>query len=202
MWRALGIPPGQRSESTMTKRISVVICVLVIAASTLISAQGGTVRFVPAQPRMVRLLEPWRPQGRGDTRIIGTVVDIRQMPVGHARVQLRDLSSGLIKQESVSGDQGEYEFKVEDPGTYVVEMVNGGQVLALSNAGALTRYQTMNTVIQLAGRWDLSRNLVTYPPSMTNFVGMSAQSSMTANTITAATIYNVTPADPGEPVSP
>jgi len=152
---------------------------------------------------MVRLLEPWVPQGRGDTRIIGTVVDIRQMPVGHARVQLRDLSNGLIKQESVSGDQGEYEFKVADPGTYVVEMVIvGGQVVALSNAGALSRYQTMNTVIQLPGRWDLSRNLVTYPASMTAFVGMSAQTSMTATTITAAVNYNVTPADPGEPVSP
>jgi hypothetical protein len=188
----------------MTKRTVVAVCGLTIAMSTLISAQGGTVRFVPPQPRMMRLVEPWRPAGRsGDTKIIGTVIDIRQTPVSRARVQLRDLTTGEVKQESLSGEGGEYEFSVTDPGTYVVEMVMlNGQVVALSNAGALARFQTMNTVIQLPGRWDTIRNTMSIPTSMTSFVGMSAQTTMTAATIQAAADANVTPADPGEPVSP
>jgi len=188
----------------MKRHTVVAICELVVATSALISAQGGTVRFVPAQPHLMKLIEPWRPAGqRGDTKIIGTVIDIRQAPVGRARLQLRDLTTGQIKQVADSGEGGEYEFDIDDPGTYVVEMVlDSGQVVALSNAGALARFQTMNTVIQLPGRWDPLRNMVQMPQSMTSFVGMSAQTTMTATTIQAAADANVAPADPGEPVSP
>lgn len=188
----------------MKNRTIVAISVLVIAAGTFMSAQGGTVRFVPPQPRMIRLLEPWRPAGRnGDTKIIGSVIDIRQTAVSHAKVQLRNLANGQVEQEAESGSAGEYEFSVAEPGTYVVEMVLvSGQVVALSNAGALARFQTMNTVIQLPGRWDMTRNTMTMPQSMTSFVGMSAQTTMTATTIAAAADANVAPADPGYPVSP
>ena len=188
----------------MTKRAIVSTCVLLAAAGTWTHGQGGTVRFQPPATRLLRLAEPWRPEGRNsETKIIGTVIDIRQVPVAHAKVQLRDLTNGKVQQESVSGELGEYEFHVAEPGTYVVEMVlPNGQLVALSNAGALVRYQTMNTVIQLPGRWDQFRNEVIAQPRMTNFVGMSAQSTMTATTIAAAVNTNVTPADPGEPVSP
>lgn len=188
----------------MKTRSIVAISAIVIAAGSLISAQGGTVRFVPPQPRMIRLLQPWVPEGQsGDTKIIGTVIDITQTPVANARVQLRDLNSGAVKQEAVAGSAGEYEFTVVEPGTYVVEMViTTGQVVGLSNAGSVGRYQTMNTVIILPGRWDASRSLMTMQQSMTSFFGMSSQKTMTAATLQAATDANVTPADPGEPVSP
>lgn len=189
----------------MNRRTIVALCVLVSAAGAFVSAQGGTVRFVPPQPRMIRLLEPLMPQGRsGDTKVIGTVIDIRQSPVAGAHLQLRDLNAGHVLQEGVSGNAGEYEFRVADAGVYVVEMVGGvGQVVALSNAGTVPRFQTLNTVIQLPGRWDVYRNmLMVPPPSVTSFVGMSAQTSMTAATLQAAVGADITPADPGEPVSP
>lgn len=187
----------------MTKR-AFGICALVIAASALMSAQAGTVRFMPPQPRSVRLIEPWLPPGRSsDTKIIGSVLDILQAPVSYARLQVRDLTNGRVLEEGLSGEQGEYEFTVAEAGTYVVEMIGDvGQVVALSNAGLLPRYQTMNTIIQLPGRWDQYRNTLILPQSVTSFVGMSAQTTMTASTLQAATDANVTPADPGEPVSP
>jgi len=187
----------------MRIRSVVAILVFVIASGALITAQGGTVRFVPAQPRMVRLLEPWQPQGRGDTKIIGNIIDIRQSPVTSAHLQLRDLSTGRVVQEALSGQQGEYEFTVADAGTYVVEMIGAvGQVIALSNAGSLTRFQTMTTSIQVPGRWDTSRDTLIPQRSMTSFFGMSTQNTMTAATLLAAANFNLAPADAGEPVSP
>ena len=57
--------------------------------------------------------------------------------------------------ETLANDAGEYEFLLDDPGTYVVEMsMVDGYVLALSNAGSLARYETLHTVVQLPGRWD------------------------------------------------
>jgi len=188
---------------TMKIRSIVAILVLVIASGAFISAQGGTVRFVPARPRMVRLLEPLKPQGRGDTKIVGKIIDMRRSPVVSAHVQLRDLSNGHIVQDSLSGQQGEYEFTVSEAGTYVVEMVGGvGQVIALSNAGSLMLFQTMNTFIQVPGRWDVSHDTLIPQRSMTSFFGMSTQNTMTAATLLAATNFNVAPAAAGEPVSP
>ena len=63
--------------------------------------------------------------------------------------------------KSESDDQGEYAFAIVEPGTYVVEMVMvDGFIIALSNAGALARYETLQTVVQLPGRWDsVARNV-------------------------------------------
>ena len=58
--------------------------------------------------------------------IVGTVIDIRQVPVAYAKVQLRNLdhrhrgAGRRIERESAN-----IEFAVDDPGTYVVEMVTG-----------------------------------------------------------------------------
>jgi hypothetical protein len=187
----------------MKIRSFVAIFVLAITTGPFVSAQGGVVRFVPPQPRMLHLLEPWKPEGKSDTRVIGNIIDIRQLPVASVRLQLRDLSNGRVVRESLSGQQGEYEFTVSEPGTYVVEMLSGiGQVVALSNAGFLTRFQTMSTFIQLPGRWDMSSSTLIPHQSVTAYFGMSAQNTMTAATLQAATNSNLAPADAGEPVSP
>ena len=105
--------------------------------------------------------------------------------------------------ETVANDNGEYEFLVDDPGTYVVEMsMVDGYVLALSNAGSLARYETLQTVVQLPGRWDAGLRTMTMPQNAANFLGMSSQTTMTATTLALATDQNITPVDPGEPVSP
>jgi hypothetical protein len=188
----------------MSKYLFTAVFGLIIATSAGLAAQTGAIRRVPPPTAGLRFAEPWRPaNAKGDTRIIGTVIDIRQIPVGGVKVQLRDLSNGEITQETVANENGQYEFSVENPGTYVVEMVLvDGYIVALSNAGSLARYETLQTVIQLPGRWDAVARNVILPQNIGRFVGLSAQTSMTAATMTMAAEQAVTPVDAGEPVSP
>ena len=179
---------------------SLIVAALLIAAVAGLDAQG-TATLV-RQRQGVNFAEAWKPIGnRGDTRIIGQVVDIRQVPVAYARVQLRNLTNGNVLDQSDTDANGEYAFLVDNPGTYVVEMIMvDGYVIALSNAGALARYETLNTVVQLPGRWE-NRRLVMLQ-NMTNFFGQSAATSMTAQTVAIALEQSIQPVDSGEPVSP
>jgi hypothetical protein len=187
----------------MNRRKLISMCGLAIATGAALGAQG-TVTLVPRRQQGVTFAEPWRPNGRGTaTKIIGTVIDIRQVPVAKARLQVRNLTNGSVMQETEANENGEYEFELADPGTYVVEMLMvDGYVVALSNAGSIGRFETMNTVIQLPGRWDSNRNVVVVSQSVTNFVGMSAQTTMTNTTLQNAVDANVPPSDPGVPASP
>jgi hypothetical protein len=116
---------------------------------------------------------------------------------------LRNLVTGTVTQEGEANNSGEYEFLVEMPGTYVVEVTTvDGYVLALSNAGSIARYETLQTVVQLPGRWDPGLRNMTMPHNAANFLGMSAQTTMTAATLTLAADQNISPVDAGEPVSP
>ena len=134
--------------------------------------------------------------------IVGTVMDIGQVPVAYAKVQLRSLVTGNVQQEGESNENGEYQFLVDVPGTYVVEMVTvNGYVVALSNAGSLARFETLRTLVQLPGRWDTQLRNMIMPQSTTSFFGMSAQTTMTSATLTMAADLNITPVNSGEPVS-
>jgi hypothetical protein len=188
----------------MNKRILAVVSGLILMAGAGLTAQRTSVRLVQPPPPGVRFIEAWRPNNaRSDTKIIGTVLDIRQVPVAYARVQLRNLSTGTVQQEGQANGTGQYEFLVDDPGTYVVEMVMiNGYVVALSNAGSLARYETLQTMIQLPGQWDSARGAMSYSQNPTTFLGMSAASTLTAATMSIAVNENVTPVDSGEPVSP
>ncbi len=152
----------------------------------------------------LKFVEVWRPTTvTGPTQIIGTVIDIRQVPVANAKVRLRNLRTGKIEQEAASDDQGNYAFAVVEPGSYVVEMVMvDGTIIALSNAGALARYETLQTVVQLPGRWNVVARNVEMVQKVSDFVGMSSALTMTATTLNMAVEQNITPLDPGEPVSP
>lgn len=151
----------------------------------------------------VRFAGVWLPiSASGDTRVIGTVVDIRQVPVAAAQLQLRNLDTGLAEQETESNDDGEFEFIIEQPGTYVVEMTMAeGLVVAVSNAGALSRFETLQTVIQLPGRWDAVRRDILRSQTVREFLGIGAEITM-ATTLSIALEQNIRPVDAGEPVSP
>lgn len=177
----------------------------------LTAGQGSAVRREEPQRQgpeiersAVNFATAWRPRGASSfTRVVGSVIDIRQMPVPQATVQLRNLNNGNIEQTSQSGDDGSYAFDVEQAGTYVVEMLRvDGQVLALSNAGQLSRYETLQTIVQLPGRWDISARSMIMPQNVTTFFGMSAETSMTAATLELAIGSSIPPANPGVPVSP
>ena len=188
----------------MNRKTWLTLVAVLLAIGTSLTAQGTARRIVPQQAGF-KFVAPWRPSfaKSGGTKIVGTVVDIRQIPVTKAKVRLRDLDKGQILGESDTNENGEYSFETLEPGTYVVEMVlTDGTVVALSNAGALSRYETLNTVVQLPGRWNVALQNMTVSNNLAGFVGVSSETTMTLVTVTLATSGNVPPADPGEPVSP
>lgn len=166
--------------------------------------RGEIVRVRPSASGAVKFSAPWRPNGAtGDTRVVGTVIDIQQVPVTYARVQLRDLQTGSILAADETNDLGEYEFSLIEPGMYVVEMVVvDNYVLALSNAGSLKRYETLNTVVQLPGRWDLRSRTMYAATNAAAFFGMGSANTMTSATLGLAVDSQIRPINPGEPVSP
>ena len=183
----------------MKTKIAAALCVLSLTGTTLIAQQS----FIPAR-QGVRRAEALRPAtGPRDIRITGSVIDISQQPVAYARVQLRNLLIGVVEQETTANANGEYEFTVANPSTYVVEMVVlDGYVVALSNAGSVGSYEMMQTVVQVPGRWDAPNGRVIMPQNVSNFFGMSSQATMTATTLQLAADMNIATSDPGEPVSP
>ena len=188
-----------RSSANVKKNISVAVIGLVLAGISVAAEQS----FVPP-PAGLQFSAPWRPAGaQGDTRIVGTVIDIRQVPVGKVKVQLRDLDTGAVIDEAETNANGEYEFDVETPSSFVVEMVLvDGYVIALSNAGSLARYETLQTVIQLPGRWDAARRNMVPNQVTLGFVGVSSETTMTGTTLSMAVDQGISPVDAGEPVSP
>ncbi|MDP2056102.1 MAG: carboxypeptidase-like regulatory domain-containing protein [Acidobacteriota bacterium] len=188
----------------MRKHIFAAICgALAIGAVAVSAQQSGTATLVP-RGQALKFAEPWRPNGAsGATRIIGTVIDIQQTPVAKARVRLRNLATGNIDLVTESNENGEYEFEMDSSGSYVVEMVLvDGFILSLSNAGSVARFETLQTVIQLPGRWDAGRNNMTTQQGFGGFLGMSAATSMTSGTLWLAAQEGVSAANSGEPVSP
>jgi hypothetical protein len=187
----------------MRKLIVAIACVALGATSSGLLAQTGSIRLAPAAPSGVKFAQPWRPAGiAGDTKIIGTVIDIGHVPVAHAKVQLRSLITGTVQQESETNENGEYEFAVDTSGTYVVEMLTiDGYVVALSNAGSLARFETLRTLVQLPGRWNIQLSNMVMPQNTTSFFGMSAQTTMTSATLNLALDMNIAPVNSGEPVS-
>lgn len=178
-----------------------VLAMLILAVAGL-GAQG-TATLV-RQRQSVHFDETLRPaNAASETKIVGRITDIRKMPVAHVKVQLRNLIDGTVRQESESDDDGQYSFIVQEPGTYVVEIVLlNGSVLALSNAGSLSRFETLQADVQLPGRWEgITRGMV-MPRNASTFMGMSAATTMTAETVRMALEQRIHPVDSGEPVSP
>jgi len=185
----------------MTKLIVTIACAALAATSSVLLAQSGSIRLA-TPPSAPKFAESWRPAGiAGDTKIIGTVIDIGQVPVAYAKVQLRSLITGTVQHEGQSNENGEYEFAIDSPGTYVVEMVVDGYVAAVSNAGSLARFETLRTLVQLPGRWNIQLRNMVMPQNTTSFLGMSAQSTMTSATLNLALVMNIAPVNSGEPVS-
>lgn len=186
----------------MNRIVPAILGISLVAGVTL-AAQSMSVRRVQPPPPDAQLVEPWHPAGERATRVIGNVIDIRHTPVAYARVQLRNLTTAKIDDVKQADGSGNYEFILEMPGTYVVEMASlDGYVIALSNAGALARYETLRTVVQLPGRWDFSRGAMFMTHNMSSFLGMSAANSMTATTLSLAAEQSLSTIEPGEPVSP
>ena len=188
----------------MRKLIVAIVCAALAATATDLLAQSGSIRRAPlSTTSTMKLAQPWRPAGSGgNTMITGSVIDIGRVPVAYEKVQLRSLTTGTVQQEGESNGFGEYEFAIDDPGTYVVEMVTvDGSVAALSNAASLARFETARTLVQLPGRWNMQLRNMVMPQNTISFFGMSAQSTMTSATLNLAVDMRIAPVNSGEPVS-
>lgn len=177
---------------------------LMVAVGAGVAAQqGGTLDLIPPVSDL-KFIEIWRPaSGKGQTQIVGTVIDIQQVSVAKVTVRLRDLNTGAVLEETDTNENGEFQFEPLEPSAYVGEMVlAGGYVVATSNAVSLARYETVQTVIQLPGRWDTAARNVVMAQNMAAFVGMSSATTLTAATLRLAVNQNIAPVDSGEPVSP
>lgn len=158
--------------------------------------QGGS--FIPPRPRISFTSVP----AGGAGLVVGTVIDIRQVPVAGAKVQLRNLDTGSVLLVTEANENGEYSFPVLNSATYIVEMVlDGNEVVSISNAGILGRTEVMTTIIVLPGEWDPLRRMVTPLRDPGMFLGRSAITSITGQSLVMASDQGVKPADPGEAVS-
>ena len=181
-----------------------VVVMLIGAMGMIVSAEQrrGEITLVQPPVSPIKFAGSWRPAGATDTRVVGSIIDIDHAPISHARVQLRELKNGAVVAHSETNDKGEYEFPALEPGTFVVEMVTNYQIVALSNAGTLGRYQTLRTLIQLPGRWNSASNAVMMRVPAISFFGKGAASSATSSTLALASGSAIRPIDGGEPVSP
>ena len=186
------------------RKLLAILTFATLGATTAAQQRGEVVLVRPNSSGAVKFSAPWRPAGAtGDTRVVGTVIDIGQVPVTYARVQLRDLRNGSVLATDETNNLGEYEFTLIEPGMYVVEMVLvDNYVIALSNAGSLKRYETLTTVVQLPGRWDFNSRTMFAPVYASAFFGMGSVGTMTSSTLAMAVESEVSPMNPGEPVSP
>jgi Carboxypeptidase regulatory-like domain len=169
--------------------------------------QGGTVTLelppLSGVSQALRFAAPWQPEGGGSTMIVGTVIDSRQMVVARVKVRLRNITTGEVIAETESNDDGEYSFTDVEPGLYVVEMLFGDRyVVALSNAGSVARFETLQTVIQLPGRWDSLTQTIEAQPAVSSFMGMSAATTLTAATLVTAVTEQIPTSDQGVEASP
>lgn len=181
--------------------------ILALGVGAAAADQGGQVTLAPPPPSGISsgltFTATWRPAGSGGTRIQGSVIDIQQVPVAKVKVRLRNVTTGEVMAEAVSDDKGEYSFPELEPGVYVVEMfIDNRYIVALSNAGSVARNETLQTVIQLPGRWDSATQTVVAIQNGFLYIGLSAATTMAANTITAAVTENIPPTEPGMDASP
>jgi Carboxypeptidase regulatory-like domain len=182
--------------------------ILALGTGAALSAeQRGTVTLelppLSGISNALRFTAPWRPDGSAGTRIVGSVIDIQQTPVAKVKVRLRNITTGEIAAETESDDKGEYFFPELEPGMYVVEMfIDNRYIVALSNAGSVARFETLQTVIQLPGRWDGASQTVVPERNAANFLGISAATTLTAATLTTAVTERIPTSDQGVVTSP
>ena len=164
--------------------------------------QGGGGRLVQPPAPSIHFADPLQPAG-AETAVVGTVVDTLKAPIAMAHVRLRDLNSGKVVAETDTNDLGEFAFTDVEPGSYVVEMLHSkDQVIALSNAGALARYQRFTATVQLPGRWDYTSRSIVNSVNAARFFGLGSADTMTASTLSMAASSQLLSVDAGEPVSP
>lgn len=85
--------------------------------------------------------------------VVGVAWQSDNTPIVHARVRLRDVSTGRAAGHAVANEVGRFRFEDVLPGSYVVELVNGsGKVLTVGHSFSVARGETVATFVRLGTR--------------------------------------------------
>jgi hypothetical protein len=174
---------------------------ILIAASLLLVAGGSW--SVSAQPQSLavaprtavkgatpRLLSGTRPSVLA--RIQGNALSPTNGPVPDTQVRLRDARFGRVVETQVTDKSGMFEFKVADPGTYIVEMIGRDQtLLAASQMLNVNAGEAVSAIVKL-------------PFSVPPFAGLLGSSATPTAALVAgqAAASGIAAAVPTAPVSP
>jgi hypothetical protein len=91
--------------------------------------------------------------GSGASQISGAAFHADDTPIARAKVQLRNVVSGVLSGATVANDTGQFAFLGMPPGIYIVELTSrGGHVLAVSDAVAVARAESATTFVRENGR--------------------------------------------------
>jgi hypothetical protein len=85
--------------------------------------------------------------------VIGTVWNRDETPMAHARLRLRDVTSGQVVRTTEADEVGRFTFVKVAPGSYIVELVDrNGNVLALGQMFSVGPVETVATLIRLGAQ--------------------------------------------------
>jgi hypothetical protein len=93
---------------------------------------------------------------RAMAAIRGNAWTANNTAIPHAKLRLRDVSSGRIAAATQANEHGQFAFGNIEPGDYAVELVNGsGSILAIGHLFSVASGETVATFVRLAapGSW-------------------------------------------------
>jgi hypothetical protein len=86
-------------------------------------------------------------------RIVGVAWYADETPIPHARLRLRNISTGRVVAHTVASRSGRFEFAGAPPGLYAVELVDEhGNVLTVGHSFTLGKKDTVTTFVRLGTR--------------------------------------------------
>jgi hypothetical protein len=87
------------------------------------------------------------------TSIQGNAWTAENAPIAHARLRLRDVSSGKIQAVTIANEAGQFTFGNIEPGSYAVELVNdSAAVLAVGHVFSIAPGEVVATFVRLGTR--------------------------------------------------
>jgi hypothetical protein len=170
---------------------------LVLAGGMQIGAQSPIVTAPGLSVRLGTSPIPRRMPGttNGISTIQGNALNSSSGPLPDNLVRLRDARSGRIVATQISDKAGLFEFKVPDPGSYIIEIVNpaDSSVLAASQLINVNAGEVLSAVVKLPFRSvPLGGAFGQSVPQMVLVTASAAASGVLATVITRT----------AEPVSP
>jgi hypothetical protein len=126
------------------------------------------------------------------TIVIGYLWTADSSPIPNATLRLRNVVTGRVEQSVTSDEEGQFAFSDIKGGTYLVEYVDSGKVLAVGSIFSIAPGETVSTFVRLAEQRRIGGVFM--------MIGSAA--------VTAAASLGVTgvappgPAGPGRPISP